>query len=48
MDVLDAQRTLFEIKEQHINSLKDYHNALAELEGLLGNKIETIIKESKK
>lgn len=34
LEVLDAQRTLFEVKEQYITSLKEYHMAKAEVERL--------------
>lgn len=34
LEVLDSQRTLFQVKEQFINSLRDYHHAKAEMERL--------------
>ncbi|MCP4708041.1 MAG: TolC family protein [Planctomycetes bacterium] len=36
LDVLDAQRTLFEAKGQYIEALKMYHQAIAEIERLIG------------
>ena len=34
LEVLDAQRSLFVVKQQHITALKDYHIAKAQLERL--------------
>jgi cobalt-zinc-cadmium efflux system outer membrane protein len=36
LDVLDAQRTLFEAQAQYLQALGDYHQAVAEVEGLIG------------
>ena len=36
LDVLDAQRTLFEVKERYIDALVTYHIALADVERLTG------------
>ena len=36
LDVLDAQRTLFEARGQYIEALVAYHKAVAEAERLLG------------
>lgn len=36
LDVLDAQRTLFEAKAQYIDSLAAYHKLMAEMERLIG------------
>lgn len=38
LDVLDAQRTLFEVKSQYLNALSKYHLTLAQLESLIGRK----------
>ena len=38
--VLDAQRTLFELKRQHIDALAEYHTAKTALERLTGQKIK--------
>jgi cobalt-zinc-cadmium efflux system outer membrane protein len=35
LDALDAQRTLYEARSQHLNALADYHLARVELENLL-------------
>ena len=37
LDVLDAQRTLFQAKNQYIQSLLDAHQAIAEIERILGD-----------
>lgn len=37
LDVLDAQRTLFDAKSQHLRALADAHGAGAEMDRLLGN-----------
>ena len=37
--VLEAQRTLFDVKERYIDSLEMYHKAVVELERILGQKI---------
>ena len=42
LNVLDAQRTLFEAKGQYIEALADYHKAKADLERLTGQEIDTI------
>jgi cobalt-zinc-cadmium efflux system outer membrane protein len=42
LDVLDAQRTLFEVKIQYIEALADYHKAVSELERLIGRSISSI------
>ncbi len=42
LDVLDAQRTLFEVKSQYVNALSEYHIALAALERLIGRNISQI------
>lgn len=39
LDVLDAQRTLFEVRSRYLNSLKQYHQSIADLERLIGQKI---------
>jgi outer membrane protein, heavy metal efflux system len=43
LDVLDAQRTLFEAKEQYIEALATYHKAVAEAERLLGGELTTVM-----
>jgi outer membrane protein, heavy metal efflux system len=43
LDVLDAQRTLFEAKGQYIEALATYHKAVAEAERLIGGELATVI-----
>ena len=38
--VLDAQRTLFELKQQYIETLADYHTSRTALERLVGQSIQ--------
>ncbi len=42
VDVLDAQRTLFEARGQHIDALEQYHAGAAELERLVGSPLESL------
>jgi cobalt-zinc-cadmium efflux system outer membrane protein len=42
LDVLDAQRTLFEARGQYIEALATYHKAVAEAERLLGGELATV------
>jgi cobalt-zinc-cadmium efflux system outer membrane protein len=47
LKVLDAQRTLFDIKKEYVESLADYHIAETDIERLIGGEIEpTNISES--
>jgi cobalt-zinc-cadmium efflux system outer membrane protein len=39
LDVLDAQRTLFEAREQHLLALNEYHHTMAEIERLIAQEI---------
>ena len=36
VDVLDAQRTLFDLRDQYVESLANYQRALADVERLAG------------
>jgi cobalt-zinc-cadmium efflux system outer membrane protein len=36
LEVLDAQRTLFELRDEHLRALAAYHMAAADLERLTG------------
>ncbi len=45
LEVLDAQRTLFEVKEQYITTLKEYHFAKADVERLTAQHAEGTKKE---
>ncbi|QBQ55661.1 TolC family protein [Nitrosococcus wardiae] len=40
LSVLDAQRTLFDSKSQYLQALTDYHQAVAEVERLIGERLE--------
>jgi len=42
LDVLDAQRTLFEARSQYLNALTGYHQAVAEVERLIGEPLHGI------
>ncbi|MCD6395081.1 MAG: TolC family protein [Planctomycetes bacterium] len=42
LNVLDAQRTLFEAKGQYIEALSAYHKARADVERLIGQRIDAI------
>ena len=42
LDVLDAQRTIFDARVQHLESLAEYLSAAADIEGLVGQSIEAI------
>ena len=37
LNVLDAERTLIDLRQQHLESLAEYHGAAAEIEGLIGS-----------
>ncbi len=42
LDVLDAQRTLFETEAQRLGALAEYHSALVQVEGLVSSHLETV------
>lgn len=42
LDVLDAERTLIELRQQHLDALAEYHGSIAELEGLIGQSLDSI------
>lgn len=44
LDVLDAQRTVSEARVQHLEALAEYLAAVADVEGLIGQRIETIVE----
>ena len=44
LDILDAQRTLFDAKLQWVQTLADIHTAAANVEGLIGQSIESIVE----
>jgi len=39
LDVLDTQRTLFELEHRYITALQDYHLAAAQIEALIGSRL---------
>jgi cobalt-zinc-cadmium efflux system outer membrane protein len=39
LDVLDAQRTLFETRGQYLDALATYHKAVADVEQLIGQEL---------
>jgi cobalt-zinc-cadmium efflux system outer membrane protein len=43
LDVLDAQRTLFEVRGQYIEALATYHQAVADVERLIGERLAAVI-----
>jgi len=47
LDVLDAQRTLFEAKKQYLGSLEAYHTAVAEVERLIGMGLDKLAYAAK-
>lgn len=42
LDVLDAQRTLFEARAQHVEALAAYHAAVVDVESLIGQPLDTL------
>jgi cobalt-zinc-cadmium efflux system outer membrane protein len=42
LNVLDAQRTLFEAKARYIDALGSYHNSKADIERLIGKKLDSV------
>ncbi len=42
LDLLDAQRTLFEAKREYIDTLADYHRSSADMERLIGRRLDTV------
>jgi cobalt-zinc-cadmium efflux system outer membrane protein len=42
LDVLDAERTLIDLRHQYLDALKAYHGAAAEIEGLIGQSLDTL------
>ena len=46
LDVLDAQRTLFEARGQYIDALADYHTGVAEVERLAGRSLDSLWRSS--
>lgn len=46
LDVLDAQRTFFESKGRYIEVLADYHKSVADVERLIGENLESVMKKT--
>ena len=46
LDVLDAERTLFEVRDEYIQALASYHEARAAVEGILGRSLENLAPTS--
>ena len=42
VDVLDAQRTLFDARTEYVNALQQFHTAAAEVERLVGSSLEDL------
>ena len=42
LDVLDAERTLVELRTQYLDALAAYHAAVAEIEGLVGQPLDQL------
>jgi len=42
LDVLDAQRTLFDVRSRYLDALVEFHQSVAALERLIGQKIDSI------
>lgn len=42
LDVLDAQRTLFDARARYLQAVADYHRAVAEVERLVGEPLATV------
>jgi len=44
LDVLDSQRTVFDARVRHLEALTEYLAAVADIEGLVGQSVETIVE----
>ena len=42
LDVLDAQRTLFQVEQRYVEALREYHRTAAEIERLTGQSLEEV------
>ncbi len=42
LDVLDAERTLIDLRQQYLDALAEYHGSVAELEGLIGQPLDAV------
>jgi cobalt-zinc-cadmium efflux system outer membrane protein len=41
LDVLDSQRTLFEARRQYLRAAEDYHQAVVDVERLIGARLDS-------
>ena len=48
LDVLDAQRTLIEVREQYIEALEAYHSAVTSVEGIIAQPLKSIEEATQK
>lgn len=46
LDVLDAQRTLFDVRAKHVDALSTYHKAVVTLERLIGRSISAEVTQT--
>ena len=46
LDVLDAQRSFINMRIEYLESLSSYHNAVAEVEGLIGQSLQEVGHEA--
>lgn len=46
LDVLDAERTLIEFRQQYLDTLATYHGAVAEIEGLIGQHLPVVASDN--
>jgi len=44
LEVLDARRTLFQVRAQRLNAAKDYHRNVARMERLIGQRLDQVRK----
>ena len=42
LDVLEAERTLIDLRQQYLDALAEYHGSVAEIEGLIGQSLDAI------
>jgi cobalt-zinc-cadmium efflux system outer membrane protein len=42
MDVLDAQRTIFDAKTRYLQAMTAYHKAVAEIEQIIGERLDSV------
>lgn len=46
LDVLDAQSTRFELQQRHVDALREYHHAAAEIERLIGRSLNDMTRDT--